>query len=249
LLARGIENRFATIFFAILSPDGRLTYCNAGQNPPLLFSASGVRKLETGGMIVGLFPHATYEQEEVRLHAGDLLAVYSDGVSEALNPTGDEYGDSRIQDVISPNWLEPSDAVLQLLLRSVHAFAQDAPQNDDVTALIVRYTPVRGAKADRFARLRRFRFQHADLDEHTGEVVDASLVRDEAILDRADDHHRQKRRLAGGDMPMNPPVSVPDTVTTWTTRSFSMIRASCVIFRSPSALKKAAATDSIAARP
>jgi sigma-B regulation protein RsbU (phosphoserine phosphatase) len=144
LLARGIENRFATIFFAILTPDGRLTYCNAGQNPPLLFSASGVRKLETGGMIVGLFPHATYEQEEVRLHAGELLAVYSDGVSEALNPTGDEYGDSRIQDVISPNWLEPSDSVLQLLLRSVHAFAQDAPQNDDVTALIVRYTPVRG---------------------------------------------------------------------------------------------------------
>jgi len=143
LLARGIENRFATIFFAILSPDGRLTYCNAGQNPPLLFSASGVRKLETGGMIVGLFPHANYEQEEIRLNAGDLLAVYSDGVSEALNSAGDEYGDSRIQDVVSPNWLEPSDAVLQLLLRSVRAFAQDAPQNDDVTALIVRYTPVR----------------------------------------------------------------------------------------------------------
>jgi sigma-B regulation protein RsbU (phosphoserine phosphatase) len=143
LLARGIENRFATIFFAILSPDGRLTYCNAGQNPPMLFSVSGVRKLETGGMIVGLFPHASYEQEEVRLNAGDLLAVYSDGVSEAMNPTGDEYGDSRIQEAISPNWLEPSDAVLQQLLRSVRAFAQDAPQNDDVTALIVRYTPTR----------------------------------------------------------------------------------------------------------
>jgi sigma-B regulation protein RsbU (phosphoserine phosphatase) len=143
LLARGIENRFATIFFAILNPDGRLTYCNAGQNPPVLFSASGVRKLETGGMIVGLFPHATYEQEEVRLSAGDLLAVYSDGVSEALNPTGEEYGDPRIQEVISPNWLEPSDAVLQAVLRSVREFAQEAPQNDDVTALIVRYTPSR----------------------------------------------------------------------------------------------------------
>jgi sigma-B regulation protein RsbU (phosphoserine phosphatase) len=143
LLARGIENRFATIFFAILTPDGRLTYCNAGQNPPMLFSASGVRKLETGGMIVGLFPHATYEQEEVRLSAGDLLAVYSDGVSEALNPTGEEYGDPRIQEVISPNWLEPSDTVLQSVLRSVREFAQEAPQNDDVTALIVRYTPSR----------------------------------------------------------------------------------------------------------
>ena len=143
LLARGIENRFATIFFAILRSDGRLIYCNAGQNPPMLFSAAGVRKLETGGMIVGLFPHASYEQEEVWLNAGDLLTVYSDGVSEALNPAGDEFGDPRIQDVISPNWLEPSDAVLQSLLRSVREFAQDAPQNDDVTALIVRYTPTR----------------------------------------------------------------------------------------------------------
>ena len=143
LLARGIDNRFATIFFAILRPDGRLTYCNAGQNPPLLFSASGVRKLETGGMIVGLFGHATYEQEELQLTAGDLLAVFSDGVSEALNPTGEEYGESRAQSAIAPNWLEPSDAVLHALLESVRAFAQGAPQNDDVTAMIVRYTPTR----------------------------------------------------------------------------------------------------------
>jgi serine phosphatase RsbU (regulator of sigma subunit) len=141
LLARGIESRFATIFYAILRADGRLTYCNAGQNPPLLFSASGVRKLETGGMIVGLFPYASYQQEDVRLAAGDALAIFSDGVSEALNGSGEEYGEARIQDAVAPNWLEPSDAVLQALLESVRGFAQGAPQNDDVTALIVRYTP------------------------------------------------------------------------------------------------------------
>jgi sigma-B regulation protein RsbU (phosphoserine phosphatase) len=143
LLARGIESRFATIFFAVLTPGGRLTYCNAGQNPPLLFSASGVRKLETGGMIVGLFPHATYEQEEIQLGAGDSLAVFSDGVSEAMNPAGEEYGEERIQQAVAPNWLEPSDAVLQTLLASVRSFAEGAPQNDDVTALVVRYTPPR----------------------------------------------------------------------------------------------------------
>ena len=143
LLARGIESRFATIFYAILRADGRLTYCNAGQNPPLLFSASGVRKLETGGMIVGLFPHASYEQEDVQLAAGDSLAIFSDGVSEALNASGDEYGESRIQEAVAPNWLEPSDVVLQALLGSVRGFAQGAAQNDDVTALIVRYTPTR----------------------------------------------------------------------------------------------------------
>jgi len=141
LLARGIENRFATIFYAILRAEGRLTYCNAGQNPPLLFSASGVRKLETGGMIVGLFPYASYQQEDVQLAAGDALAIFSDGVSEALNGSGEEYGEARIQDAVAPNWLEPSDAVLQALLESVRGFAQGAPQNDDVTALIVRYTP------------------------------------------------------------------------------------------------------------
>jgi sigma-B regulation protein RsbU (phosphoserine phosphatase) len=58
LVARGIESRFATIFFGIVSADGRLTYCNAGQNPPLLFTAGSIRRLETGGTIVGLFPHA-----------------------------------------------------------------------------------------------------------------------------------------------------------------------------------------------
>ena len=86
-------------------------------------------------------PHATYEQEEIRLSAGDLLAVVSDGVSEALNPAGEEYGDERLENAIAPNWLEPSDAVLQTLLASVRGFAQGAPQNDDVTALIVRFTP------------------------------------------------------------------------------------------------------------
>jgi len=143
LLARGIESRFATIFFAVLRADGRMTYCNAGQNPPLLFSASGVRKLETGGMIVGLFPYASYQQEDVQLAAGDALAIFSDGVSEALNTSGEEYGEARIEAAVAPNWLEPSDAVLQALLESVRGFAQGAPQNDDVTALIVRYTPKR----------------------------------------------------------------------------------------------------------
>jgi serine phosphatase RsbU (regulator of sigma subunit) len=143
LIARGIESRFATIFYGVLSPDGRLTYCNAGQNPPLLFMSSGVRKLETGGMIVGLFPHATYEQEEIQLSAGDAIAVFSDGVSEALNPQGEEYGEDRIRDGLAPHWLEPSDSALQTLLNSVREFARGAPQNDDVTALVVRYTPKR----------------------------------------------------------------------------------------------------------
>jgi len=139
LIARGVESRFATIFFGVITPDGRLTYCNAGHNPPLLLSGGTVRRLETGGMIVGLFPHALYDQETVQLAKGDLLTVFSDGVSEALSASGEEFGEARIQAVIESTGSESTDALLQTLLGAVRQFTQGAVQNDDVTAMIVKY--------------------------------------------------------------------------------------------------------------
>jgi serine phosphatase RsbU (regulator of sigma subunit)/pSer/pThr/pTyr-binding forkhead associated (FHA) protein len=139
LLARGVESRFATIFFGVITPDGRLTYCNAGHNPPLLLTGGHVRKLETGGMIVGLFPHATYDQETVQLSAGNLLAVFSDGVSEALSASGEEFGEDRILTAITADNCESTGAALQSLLSAVKSFAEGAPQNDDVTAMVVKY--------------------------------------------------------------------------------------------------------------
>src|SRR4030095_16424191 len=130
LIARGVESRFATIFFGIITPDGRLTYCNAGHNPPLLLSGGIVRRLETGGMIVGLFPHAVYDQETVQLAKGDLLTVFSDGVSEALSASGEEFGEARIQAVIEATGSESTDALLQTLLGAVRQFTQGAVQND-----------------------------------------------------------------------------------------------------------------------
>ena len=73
MVKKGLEARFVTIFYGILSPEGRLTYCNAGHNPPLLVGQNGVRRLKTGGLIVGLFEEATYEQEVVSLNPGDTL--------------------------------------------------------------------------------------------------------------------------------------------------------------------------------
>src|SRR5204863_6106470 len=63
LLRRSIQSRFATLVYGALARDGRLTYCNAGHNPPMLIGSGGVRRLETGGLILGLFPQATYEEE------------------------------------------------------------------------------------------------------------------------------------------------------------------------------------------
>jgi sigma-B regulation protein RsbU (phosphoserine phosphatase) len=139
LLARGVEARFATIFFGVITPEGRLTYCNAGHNPPLLLTGGGVRKLETGGMIVGLFPHATYEQETLTLSTGDLLTVFSDGVSEALSTTGEEFGEERIRTAVTADNCDSTDTALQALLAAVKQFTHGAVQNDDVTAMIVKY--------------------------------------------------------------------------------------------------------------
>jgi sigma-B regulation protein RsbU (phosphoserine phosphatase) len=139
LIHRSIESRFATAFFGVIASDGRLTYSNAGHNPPLLFSRSGVQRLEEGGLILGMFPQASYDQETVGLRPGDLIVVFSDGVSEALSATGEEFGEDRIKDVIGRDVSVGPEVLLERLLAAVRDFTRGAVQNDDVTALVVQY--------------------------------------------------------------------------------------------------------------
>lgn len=73
----------ATVVYGALSTDGRLTYCNAGHNPPLLIGERGVLRLETGGMVIGAFERTLFDEQTLQLEAGDLLVAYSDGVTEA----------------------------------------------------------------------------------------------------------------------------------------------------------------------
>jgi serine phosphatase RsbU (regulator of sigma subunit)/pSer/pThr/pTyr-binding forkhead associated (FHA) protein len=139
LYKRGIESRFVTLMYGTLEPDGRLTYCNAGHNPPLVVGDTGIRRLEVGGPIVGLFEGARFEEETVQLSPGDVLLVFSDGVSEALSAGGEEYGESRILATAArhPN-ATPSD-LLQAIFADVRAFTKGAAQSDDITALVLRY--------------------------------------------------------------------------------------------------------------
>ena len=140
MVKKGLEARFVTLFYGILTQNGELTYCNAGHNPPLLIGKDGVRKLTTGGLIVGLFGEATYEQEVVTLHPGDTLITFSDGVSEAWNVEGTEFGDERILECLhtSPRDIEPNELV-QEVLAGVREFTAGEPQSDDITVLVVRY--------------------------------------------------------------------------------------------------------------
>ena len=139
LYRRGIESRFVTLMYGALYPDGRLQYCNAGHNPPLVVGPTDFRRLERGGPIVGLFEGASYEEETVTLNVGDWLIVYSDGVSEALSADGEEYGEARILTCVRKNLdMEPQE-LLDSMFADVRDFARGAAQSDDITAMVLRF--------------------------------------------------------------------------------------------------------------
>ena len=139
LFRRGIEGRFLTAFYAILSSDGSLLYSNAGHNAPFLVTGSGVRRLETGGLVLGLFDHAVFEEEALRLAPGDVVVAFSDGVSEALNEAGEEYADERLLASVTANRGRPPQELLDALLSDLRGFCGRATQSDDITMVVVRY--------------------------------------------------------------------------------------------------------------
>jgi sigma-B regulation protein RsbU (phosphoserine phosphatase) len=140
LFRRGVESRYATMFYAIVEPDGRLAYSNGGHNQPFLLQGDEVRRLAKGGLPVGLFELAQYDEETIPLHSGDLLVLFSDGVSEALSAAGEEFGEDRIVDCLLAHRAEEPPRILDALLAGVKQFTAGAVQSDDVTALVVRYT-------------------------------------------------------------------------------------------------------------
>lgn len=139
LIRRATGSRFVTAFFAALASDGRLTYTNAGHNPPMLASGGTIRRLETGGLICGLFEHAAYEEETVRMQPGDVLLIFSDGISEALDAAGEEFGDDRILACLKAHAGDSVNGVLECLVGTVKSFAAGTVQSDDMTAVVVRY--------------------------------------------------------------------------------------------------------------
>ena len=139
LLSRPIESRFVTLFLAALSPDGRLAYCNAAQTPPLLVTAGGTSRLDAGGTLIGAFTHARYEPGVRQLADGDTVILVSDGVTEAMDAAGGQFGDEGVAAVAARTRGQAAEVVLQELLDAVAAFAGGVVQHDDLTAVVVRY--------------------------------------------------------------------------------------------------------------
>jgi serine phosphatase RsbU (regulator of sigma subunit) len=146
LFRRSIENKFLTSFYGVLGSDGAFTYTNAGHNAPVLVTSTGVRRLETGGTVLGLFEHAVFEEERVQMQPGDFIVAFSDGVTEAVNPDGDEYMDERLLASIEQHRVVSMQSLEQFLgrlLGDVRTFCAGEMPRDDMTLLMVRYDGVR----------------------------------------------------------------------------------------------------------
>ena len=139
---------FVTCYYAVLDPaQGLLTYCNAGHNPPLLFSLQDevpARSLGSTGVALGILEDARWEQTYINLNHGDVLVVYTDGITEAQNAAGDYYGEQRVRECIQSRMAVQSDetitaqSLLDQLLADIHQFLGETPPSDDVTLVVLR---------------------------------------------------------------------------------------------------------------
>lgn len=134
------RNRFATLWFCRIEPgSGLFTYTSAGHNPALLVRSDGASEwLDVRGIALGLTRNASYPVGAGRLLAGDVLVIYSDGITEAFNPAGDEYGEDRMEELVKRHRHAPAQKILDALFEDVSHFAGSAPQHDDMTAIVVK---------------------------------------------------------------------------------------------------------------
>jgi sigma-B regulation protein RsbU (phosphoserine phosphatase) len=137
------RNRFVSFFFGLLDPEsGELIYCNAGHNPPFLLRADGsMERLPTCGTILGIFPDVGYEVKRCHLGPGDVLTMFSDGVTEENNPSGEEFGEERLARLLVEKGPGGAVNLVEGIRQAVLAWAAGAAAADDVTVVVARRVP------------------------------------------------------------------------------------------------------------
>jgi sigma-B regulation protein RsbU (phosphoserine phosphatase) len=136
-------NRYATFFYAQYDPVSRkLTYVNAGHNPPMLRRKKGdgfeFLRLEEGGTVIGLFPDFPFKEAEVQLQSGDILVAFTDGISEAMNHDEEEFDEERLMEAIRTCPSRSAANISSYILEHVDAFTAGADQHDDMTIVVMR---------------------------------------------------------------------------------------------------------------
>jgi sigma-B regulation protein RsbU (phosphoserine phosphatase) len=137
-------NRYATFFYGQYNRANRVfTYVNAGHNPPIVLRRSRdgvvhVIRLETGGPVVGLFPGAPYQQGTLIMEPGDIFVGFTDGISEAMNESEEEWGEERLIPAISTQSDYRAAEMIPALMAEADRFVSGAPQHDDMTLVVMK---------------------------------------------------------------------------------------------------------------
>jgi len=133
------DNAYATFFYAQFDGQTRqLTYVNAGHNPPLLVRAAAASELTVGGPVIGLLSEPLYQQGTIRVERGDLLIAYTDGITEAMNAAGEEFGEGRLRALVTASRHLSVRLLAEEVIGSLREWQGDGPQHDDITLLVAR---------------------------------------------------------------------------------------------------------------
>jgi sigma-B regulation protein RsbU (phosphoserine phosphatase) len=134
------DNRFVTFFYSVLDPATHtLTYVNAGQTPPYLVRATGgLDQLSQSGPPLGLIDHSTYTPYTLTMEAGDILVCYSDGVSEASAPEGDQFGEERLAALVGQEKHRTPTDIVRVVTEAMAAHCAGRTYGDDVTIVVLK---------------------------------------------------------------------------------------------------------------
>lgn len=133
------EQKFATLFYGILNyKENTFDFSNAGHNPPYLISKNNNTHLSKGGTVLGFLDNYEYEEDAVKLKSGDVIIIYSDGITEALNASDEEFGEERLLSIVNKHINNKTSKIISEVFKAVKIFAQDMPQSDDITIVVIK---------------------------------------------------------------------------------------------------------------
>jgi sigma-B regulation protein RsbU (phosphoserine phosphatase) len=134
------SDHFATCFYGEIDDHGKnFYYCNAGHNYPILVRKNGsIESLKKGGLLLGAFPEARYEMGEISFKPGDMLVLYTDGLSEAMDNHDIEYGEERLIENIVKLRTQPAEIICSMIVKSVKQYASGINDFDDMTIVVIR---------------------------------------------------------------------------------------------------------------
>lgn len=135
-----LPTQYATLVYGRANTSGEVEVCNAGHLPPLLVQEGKVRSIAATGLPIGVFSSESFSVNRVQMGKGDTLFLYTDGLSESLDGTGDEYGPERLSQLLNDNHSLSPDSLISLCRHELHTFAEGRVPGDDLTLMAIRRT-------------------------------------------------------------------------------------------------------------